>query len=138
MSLEFTKIINDIQRMGRYLAFRDSEELIERAIRILNEQGSDMEFVRDRIRMVRESDVSGYRGAAPLPEGTPTDTAFHEMIAPPAYTPPSILVAADGSQIYPDYNASSLYYLINIGVLVYYHGNGQIPLQETQPGVFYR
>lgn len=137
MSLEFTKIISDIQRMGRYLAYRDQDELIEKALRILREQGSDMAFVRDRIRAVRESDVSGYRGAAPLAADAPSATPFHEMIPAPHPPEQAILIAADGSQIYPDYNASSLYYLLNIGVLVYYHGTHERPHQETQPGIFY-
>jgi hypothetical protein len=137
MSLEFTKIINDIQRMGRYLAYRDREELIDKALRILKEKGGDPTFVRERIRAVRESDVSGYRGAAPLPEGTPTDTPFDETHSTPGTPSQAILIAADGSQIYPDYNASSLYYVVNIGVLVYYHGTGDIPYQETVPGIFY-
>jgi hypothetical protein len=137
MSLEFTKIISDIQRMGRYLAYRDQEELIEKALRILKEKGSDPAFVRERIRAVRESDVSGYRGAAPLTEDAPTMIPFHEMIPATSTPEQAILIAADGSQIFPDYNASSLYYLLNIGVLVYYHGTDERPHQETQPGIFY-
>lgn len=136
MSLEFTKIISDIEQMGRYLAYRDSEELIERALRILNEQGSSLDFIRERIRMVRESDVSGYRGAAP-PSDTAAHYPFHQSYTAPAMPPEVIVIAADGSQIYPDFNASSLYYLLNIGVLVYTHGTGSLPHQETLPGIFY-
>ncbi len=137
MSLEFTKIINDIQQMGRYLAYRDREELIEKALRILREQGSDPAFVRERIQTVRESDISGYRGAAPLTGGMPTDTPFHETIPVPAAPDYAVIVAADGSQVYPDYNASSLYYLLNIGVLIYYHGSDTLPHQDTLPSVHY-
>ena len=62
MSLEFTKIMTDIQKMGRYLAYRDREALIDKALEILHDKGADLQFVQDRVRMVRESDVSGYRG----------------------------------------------------------------------------
>lgn len=136
MSLEFTKIINDIERMGRYLAFRDQNELIEKALKILNEKGSDTAFVAERVRTVRESDISGYRGAA-LPPEDAHRTALHEPQTAPSLPNEAALIAADGSQIYPDFNASCLYYLINIGVLVYYHGTGEIPHQETIPGLFY-
>ena len=136
MSLEFTKIIHDIQRMGRYLAYRDRDELIKLALEILREKGSDLEFVKQRIRMVRESDVSGYRGAAPPPDEA-HGTAFDLTFAAPQVPEHAAIIAADGSQIYPDYNASSLYYLINIGVLVYYRGSGEVPYQETLPGIFY-
>ncbi len=134
MSLEFTKLIGDIEKMGRYLAFRDQEELIDRAVRILRDKGGDMDFVHQRIRMVRESDISGYRGAAP-----PDDFAEpFDAVLPPKPLPSEIIViAADGSQVYPSFESSSLYYVINIGVLAYYHGTGEIPHQETLPGIFY-
>lgn len=134
MSLEFTKIIDDIAKMGRYLAYRDREALIDRALRILHDQGSDLDFIRERVRMVRESDVSGYRGAAPTDSAT---RAFNEVVIPPAAPPEAIIIAADGSQVYPSYEACSLYYVINIGVLAYYHGTGEMPRQETMPGIFY-
>jgi hypothetical protein len=42
-------------------------------------------------------------------------------------------VAVDGSQIMPDRHGSYLYSLINIGVLVYYHGPAAAPQQYTVP-----
>jgi hypothetical protein len=137
MSLEFTKIINDIQRMGRYLAFRDREELIEKALRILKEQGNDLDFVTERITLVRESDVSGYRGAAPLDGMPETVIPFSQTVLPPELPAQAVVIAADGSQIYPDHNASGLYYLLNIGVLTYFHGIDHIPHQQTLPSVYY-
>ncbi len=135
MSLEFTKIIYDIEKMGRYLTFRNQEELIDRALEILHDKGADLEFIQQRIRMVRESDVSGYRGAAPQDDA---QRAFNAVVPKPMTPPQAILIAADGSQIYPSYESSSLYYVINIGALTYYHGTGEIPYQETIPGIFYR
>jgi hypothetical protein len=134
MSLEFTKIIHDIEKMGRYLAFRDREELIEKALKILNEKGSDLDFVKQRIRIVRESDISGYRGAAPADNAT---NAFDHVIAPKSSPNKAILIAADGSQIYPSYESAGLYYMINIGVMTYFHGTQETPKQETIPGIFY-
>lgn len=137
MSLEFTKIIDDIQRMGRYLAYRDREELIDLALRLLKEQGSDLAFIQSRIRAVRESDVSGYRGAAPIPEGD-MRTAMNATASATLPTDAApVVIAADGSQVYPDFNASSLYYVTNIGVLTYYHGTGEVPLQQTLPSIYY-
>lgn len=126
----------DIERMGRYLAYRDREELIERALRVLKEKGSDLAFIQERIRIVRESDISGYRGAA-LPPDDAGLLAFSETIDAPPLPEQAVIVAADGSQIYPDFNASSLYYLLNIGVLVYQHGTDSLPYQATFPSVFY-
>ncbi len=135
MPLEFNKILPEVQRMGRYLAFRDSEELVDKALQILKEKGSDLDFVRERIREVRDSDVSGYRGAAPLdaPYVEALEVPHEEHPAPDIAT----IVAADGSQIYPDFHASSLYYLLNISTFIYYHGIGELPEQDTEPRLYY-
>jgi len=135
MSLEFTKIINDIQNMGRYLAYRDREALIDKALAILNDKGADLDFVKNRVRMVRESDVSGYRGAAPPPDAVAQP--LNAVIPPPGGQARSTLIAVDGSQVYPNFESSSLYYVLNIGVLVYRHGTDEMPHQETLPGIFY-
>ncbi|MEL7233765.1 MAG: hypothetical protein AAGK74_04670, partial [Chloroflexota bacterium] len=87
----------------RYLAFRDREELIDRALRILEEKGSNLDFIQQRIRIVRESDISGYRGGAPMDGAT---EAFDQVAAPKAVPREAILIAADGSQIYPSLPAS--------------------------------
>jgi hypothetical protein len=41
------------------------------------------------------------------------------------------VVAADGSQIQPDRHGAALYYLINIGSLIYRHGSGEAPEAES-------
>jgi hypothetical protein len=46
-------------------------------------------------------------------------------------------IAADGSQIYPDRHGVALYYLINIGSIVFRSGLAQAPSQASQPQVFY-
>ncbi|MCI0396913.1 MAG: DNA double-strand break repair nuclease NurA, partial [Chloroflexi bacterium] len=46
-------------------------------------------------------------------------------------------IATDGSQILPDRHAPYLYSLINVGVIVYYHGRGRLPLQFTEPALDY-
>jgi hypothetical protein len=47
------------------------------------------------------------------------------------------VLAADGSQIYPDRHGLALYYLINVGSIVFRHGLAQAPLARSQPKVFY-
>ncbi len=49
------------------------------------------------------------------------------------------ILAADGSQVYPDPHASSLYYLTNIAVFVYHHGDDDaLPEPITEPQLFFR
>lgn len=96
---------------------------------------TDIDAVHERIKLVRESSVSGYRGAAPAPR------PYDEVIAGVGSLPPqpeaATLIAVDGSQIYPDAHAAVLYYLVNIGVFVYYSGEPRLPYQATEPELYY-
>ena len=47
-----------------------------------------------------------------------------------------VAAAGDGSQIYPDAHGVALYYLINIGTIIFKHGSGQAPLVATGPQVY--
>jgi hypothetical protein len=74
-----------------------------------------------------------YRGACPLNREEPLDAA---IFAPP---PPSsaTLVACDGSQIVPNRHSAFLYSVINVGIIVYHHGQSRAPLQDTAPVLDY-
>jgi hypothetical protein len=61
------------------------------------------------------------------------DVAHRPLMAPEHAT----LVAVDGSQIYPDRHGSALYYLINIGSIVFRQGSGQAPEAASRPEVFF-
>ena len=135
MSLEYNKIIHDIERMGRYLAYRDRDEILAKAVKLFKTKAGESDFVQERIRAVRESDVSGYRGAAMLVEGG--DAVLNERHKLPTLPSQAVIIAADGSQIYPSQDASALYYLLNIATLTYYHGYNLVPEPFTQPEMFY-
>ena len=89
------------------------------------EQASDLDAVRERIEWVRQSGVSGYRGAAPLevPRAEPVNPIVPAPEPPPAS---ATIVAVDGSQIYPREQNPIHYFLLNMGALVYHHGSGEI------------
>ncbi len=132
MSLEFNKLVTQVQTMGRFMGQRDRALVsrIDRALEMFY-AASDLDAVRQRIKDIRASSVSGYRGA----------TALDEVICdaiPPAETPDSAtLVAVDGSQIYPDQHAPTLYYLLNLGTFTVFYGDERIPTQTTEPQMFY-
>lgn len=96
---------------------------------------TDLDAIHERIKQVRESSVSGYRGAAPAPR--PYDEIICGVGGLPEPPPVASLIAVDGSQIYPDPHAPTQYYLINIGVFVYYFGEPRLPYQFTQPELVY-
>ncbi|NWF70615.1 MAG: DNA double-strand break repair nuclease NurA [Chloroflexi bacterium] len=136
MALEFNKIIDKVERMGRWLARRDPnmDDRLDEAL-ALYEASTDLENIQKRIRIVRQSSVSGYRGAAPL------DSAYAEILperfARPALPPLVTILACDGSQIYPDRHTYPRYYLLNIGLFVYYTGVNRRPDQFTLPQLYY-
>jgi hypothetical protein len=131
VTLEFEKVVPQVQRMGRALAARNVS-LEERAFEAWDRLQAlgDLDAIYDRIRLARERDA-GFRGAAPL--GEPVNRAY----ALPPLPDRATILAADGSQVYPSTHAAALYYLINVGVFVYHHGLDDLPEQVTDPTLYY-
>jgi hypothetical protein len=136
MSLEFTTLVRQVQKMGSMLEALDFD--LSSRLDIAKERfagANDIEHIRERIRIVRQSDISGYRGAAPL---DPPYTEPVNFIYPPPSAPSNAtIVAADGSQIYPNEQAPVHYYLLNTGIFIYYHGIDELPTPITIPQLFY-
>lgn len=135
MSLEFNKLFDQVQRMGEMLSHLDFDVSDKLALAIRRfEQANDLEAIRRKIRVVRGPEVSGYRGAAPLDE--PSEPINLRRPAPPMPETATI-VAADGSQIYPNEQAAVHYYLLNLGSFIYYHGYPHTPIPTTYPDLAY-
>jgi hypothetical protein len=136
MSLEFNKLIVQVQKMGSMLDALDfdfSDKLHIALERFAN--AGDLDALRERIEVVRSTAVSGYRGAAPLdhPYGQPINLIY----PPPPLVDRATLLAADGSQIYVDEQAPMHYYVLNIGLFIYHHGLEHTPEQVSLPQLVY-
>ncbi|MCP4427933.1 MAG: DNA double-strand break repair nuclease NurA, partial [Chloroflexi bacterium] len=70
-----------------------------------------------------------YRSARPFNH----TNSLNAQINPSAPPEKATVVAVDGSQIMPDRHAAHLYYLINIGGIVYFHGDSRPPHPFTIP-----
>ncbi len=81
--------------------------------------------------LARERDA-GFRGAAPFNE------PINRPIPLPNRVEVATLLAADGSQIYPDLHGAALYWLTNIGVFIYHHGPDQLPELVSEPQLYYQ
>jgi hypothetical protein len=78
------------------------------------------------------------RAAGPRWAGAiPTEEAVSAAFPLPPHPARANLLAADGSQVYPDRHGVALYYLINVGSLVFRHGSGEAPFTQSQPQVFF-
>lgn len=132
MPLEFNKLSEQVTRMGAMIEKLDFDlsDRLQVALQRFAAAG-DIDAVRERIGLVRQSDISGYRGAAPL--DPPLDDPINTIYPPPDLPPAATLIAADGSQIYPSEQSPLHYYVLNVGLFIYYHGQPFIPQQITQP-----
>jgi len=132
MALEFNKLVDQVARMSAMIDKLDFD-LGER-LQVARERffaANDMDAIWERINLVRQSDISGYRGAAPL--DPPYTEPVNAIYPAPAMPPQATLIAADGSQIYPNDRAPVHFYVINIGIFIYEHGRDKLPVQLTLP-----
>ncbi len=132
MTLEFKLVFDQVAKMGAMIDAIDFD--LSDRLQIAIERfaaADDLDAIRERIDLVRSPDISGYRGAAPLD----LDSAepINLIYPPPALPELATLIAADGSQIYPDEQAPIHYYLINIGMFIYQHGVDHLPQPLTIP-----
>jgi hypothetical protein len=67
----------------------------------------------------------------------PTEEPLDAVVPLPALPKRFTAIGADGSQIQPDRHGMALYYLINIGSLVYRHGSGETPEAHSIPFLRY-
>jgi len=125
VTLELSRLTGQMRAVGKELAAREQQYagLVVLARRWLAEYADRGEALRHPAQSIR----------AAIPTGEPLD-AIHPL---PAIPDRFAFVAADGSQIQPDRHGAALYYLINVGSLVYRHGSGQAPEAYSQPTLGY-
>jgi hypothetical protein len=133
MTLEFEKLTEEIETMGRnaYQQQQKQQELVRQLLAKMNDYATDWPAFERALNQAQSTiDEKVYRAARPLPgDQTPLNKGVDLPDCPHRAT----LVATDGSQIMPDRHAAFLYYLINIGGIVYYHGHGRTPTEFTRP-----
>jgi hypothetical protein len=130
MTLELSRVAGQVEAMGQELArgMRHREKVLPALRALLREYAGDEE----RLAALAVS-AEGQRRRCAVPSVEPLDS---RVPAPDAPVQASVL-AADGSQIYPDPHGLALYYLINVGTLIYLHGSGQAPRASSQATLGY-
>jgi hypothetical protein len=138
MTLELHKVANQVKAMGQSLAEQSirQHQAIEEARTLLHHFSTDHPalFERiDRAEKVQQQQRFDWVGAAPAGE------ALAQSYPLPACPEAVTVMASDGSQILPDRHAITLYYLINVGGIVYRHGSKQKPTTfHPEPLLCYR
>ena len=129
MTLELSKITSQVAQLGEQAVQRKREldAVTPHVQQLLHDHAEDAGL---RQLAQRAMETQRWRGAIPI--GEPLDRA----IDPPPHPARLSIVAGDGSQIYPDTHGVALYYLINIGTIVFRHGSSQAPIVATYPSVY--
>ncbi len=138
MTLEFERLTPELQQMAaaaaRLRAFQQERAALLRDV--LDKRATDWDAIEAgliRAQGKEGADPKYFRAARPLTRDEPLDVP----IAPPPPPTEATLIATDGSQILPDRHAPYLYYLINIGAIVYRHGRPVAPSIISRPSLFY-
>jgi hypothetical protein len=131
MALELNKLTKEVEALGESLAQRLAElaERLPAARAALDAVGLADDGLRRKIAIARQ-----HRWAGAIPTDEPVNAAFGLPAGPNRYT----VIAADGSQIYPDRHGVALYYLVNVGSIVFRCGLPLAPSTASQPRVFYQ
>ena len=121
MTLELSRLTQQAQAMGEDLAARQRQQadLVTVARRWLARYADQGERLRHPARAVR----------AAIPTDEPLDAIHPLPPIPEQFT----IIGADGSEIEPDTHGVALYFLINVGGLVYRHGSGEAPQARSEP-----
>lgn len=130
MALELNKLTSSVDALGASAAKRltDLNERLPAAEAMLKTIRADDDELLKKIKAAR---VHRWAGAIPTSESASVTFPL------PPHPNRLNIVAADGSQIYPDRHGIALYYLINIGSIVFRHGLDQAPGTASTPQVFF-
>ncbi len=130
MALELNKLTYQVDDLCETLLNR-SEEL-----------AASVPVAREELRIIAQHPTDldkkiqkalNFRWAGAIP----TDEQLDAIFPAPALPERADIIAADGSQVYPDRHGLALYYLINIGSIVFKHGLGKAPECFSQPAVYH-
>ncbi len=131
MALDFAQVTGQIEEMGRVLTERAGRE--RRALPAARELLHLFAQRQEELRQIAES-----KPGQQLRCARPGDELLDLAASPPSMPAQATLVAADGSQIFPDRHGLAFYYVINVGSIVFCHGSGLAPKVSANPQICYR
>ncbi len=132
MTLELSRLTGQVDAMGESIVQRqsDAQKRGAEALRLLGAHPYVTDELLRKIEKAREID-EWRRGARPLGE------RLDDRRRVAAETPEAILIAADGSQIFPDRHEITTYYLVNTGTIVLRKGSGLAPATDSVPEIHF-
>ena len=130
MALELNKLTEQVAGMGATLAARSNDlaASLPQARAALQALAGKDPALQNKIERALSLHWAG---------AIPTDEPVNAIFPCPQHPPLATIIAADGSQVYPDRHGIALYYLINTGSIVFRHGMDDAPTCASQPRLFY-
>jgi hypothetical protein len=138
MTLELNQVAPQIKAMGQSLdqQMAHHQETVQTAQNLLQQFSTQFTALAERIERAEKVQARqrfDWVGAAPigeaLAESYPLPNGPHRLT----------VIASDGSQILPDRHGIALYYLVNVGGIIYRHGSGRKPdIYKPRPLLCYQ
>jgi len=125
MSLDLQQVLPQVEHLGQEAARRAAEA----SVRLPRLAQSLLDAAR-----LEPSELERRLAAAPStahPAG-PTDESIDARFPLPPHPPRLRLLAADGSQVYPDRHAAAFFYMVNVGSIDLLQGSGRPPQIATR------
>lgn len=126
MTLELNQVAPQVRAMGqsldKHIAARKAA--VEEAQALLRKFSTEFSALNERIaraERIQAKQRFDWVGAAPTAEALAD--SYPLPVCPERVT----VIASDGSQILPDRHGITLYYLINVGSIIYRHGSNRKP-----------
>ncbi len=129
--LDWRQVRGYVEELADYARdrLRSHPPTLQYALSLLHRFSEDLERLEQR---AREAMRVGWRGA--IPWGEPLASRFPLPPEPPH----ALVIAADGSQIYPDRHGAVPYFVLNIGVIEMRPGSGAPPQMWQHLAFWYR
>ncbi len=130
MTLELNRVLPQLDAMGKELIKREKghSRIAEEAASLLERFSDDYARLADLAERAREQD---WQAAIPL------DEPLRLTKPVPPHPDRVSIVATDGSQVEPNTHGVALYYLINIGSMIFRYGSGERPIVSSDPTIYY-
>src|SRR5215217_6928177 len=132
MPVNFQQIYRRVREIaeGAHESKKILEERRIRARELLALYASDLDFLRRKVEIAKESDVN-IRCAMPFKD------SLASFCAPPVSVTEATIIAADGSQVNPDRHAAVQFCIINVGVIAMRLSSGMAPLVTVETELMY-
>jgi hypothetical protein len=133
MTIDFQQVLGQIRQFGEQAVVHEQQliNLRQLASQALAEHTAEIELIKEKINKLSLEQRNQLRCAVPRDEPLTT----HNPI--PSLSDLGTIIAADGSQIFPDHHVEIFYGLINVGAIIIHPLSNESPTTLIQSQLIY-